>query len=43
MVERMFDHKILAIQTDWGGEYQKLKFFSAHWHLHHVSCPHAHQ
>jgi hypothetical protein len=27
MVERMFDHKILAIQTDWGGEYQKLNFF----------------
>jgi hypothetical protein len=34
MVERMFDHKILAIQTDWGGEYQKLNsFFSTHWHL----------
>ena len=29
-VERMFDRKIVAMQTDWGGEYQKLNsFFSA--------------
>jgi hypothetical protein len=26
-VERLFDKKILAMQTDWGGEYQKLNPF----------------
>jgi histone deacetylase 1/2 len=26
-VERLFDKKILAMQTDWGGEYQKLNSF----------------
>jgi hypothetical protein len=24
LVESLFDKKILAMQTDWGGEYQKL-------------------
>jgi hypothetical protein len=44
MVERQFDRKILAMQTDWGGEYQKLNsFFSQIGIIHHVSCPHAHQ
>jgi hypothetical protein len=44
MVERQFDRKILAMQTDWGGEYQKLNsFFSQVGIFHHVSCPHAHQ
>jgi hypothetical protein len=44
MVERQFDKKILAIQTDWGGEYQKLNsFFQRIGISHHVSCPHAHQ
>jgi hypothetical protein len=28
-VGRLFDKKILAMQTDWGGEYQKLTSFSA--------------
>jgi hypothetical protein len=27
MVERLFDTKICAIQTDWGDEYQKLTPF----------------
>jgi hypothetical protein len=44
LVERQFDRKILAMQTDWGGEYQKLNslFFQVGI-IHHVSCPHAHQ
>jgi histone deacetylase 1/2 len=44
LVERMFDQKILAMQTDWGGEYQKLNtFFQRIGISHHVSCPYAHQ
>jgi histone deacetylase 1/2 len=44
LVERMFDRKILAMQTDWGGEYQKLNSFFQRVEIsHHVSCPHAHQ
>ena len=44
LVERQFDKKILAIQTDWGGEYEKLNsFFTKVGISHHVSCPHAHQ
>jgi hypothetical protein len=44
LVERSFNQKILAIQTDWGGEYQKLNNFFQHIGIsHHVSCPHAHQ
>jgi hypothetical protein len=32
------------MQTDWGGEYQKLNsFFKQIGIIHHVSCPHAHQ
>jgi hypothetical protein len=27
LVERLFDKKILVVQTDWGGEYQKLNTF----------------
>ena len=43
-VERLFDRKILAMQTDWGGEYQKLhSFFERIGITHHVPCPHAHQ
>jgi histone deacetylase 1/2 len=43
-VELLFDRKILALQTDWGGEYQKLNsFFQRVGMSHHVSCPHAHQ
>jgi len=44
MVERQFDRKILTMQTDWGGEYQRLhSFFDKAGIIHHVSCPHAHQ
>jgi len=44
LVERMFNRKIIAVQTDWGGEYQKLhSFFVKCGISHHVSCPHAHQ
>jgi histone deacetylase 1/2 len=43
-VERKFDRKIITIQTDWGGEYEKLHaFFQTAGITHHVSCPHAHQ
>jgi len=44
LVERQFDCKILALQSDWGGEYEKLNsFFQKIGISHHVSCPHAHQ
>jgi hypothetical protein len=44
LIERLFDKKILAIQTHWGGEYQKLNtFFHQVGISHHVSCPYAHQ
>jgi histone deacetylase 1/2 len=43
-VEHLFDKKILEMQTDWGGEYQKLdSFFQRVGISHLVSCPHAHQ
>jgi histone deacetylase 1/2 len=36
--------KILTIQSDWGGEYEKLNsFFRKIGIENHVSCPHAHQ
>jgi histone deacetylase 1/2 len=44
MVEHQFDKKILAVQSDWGGEYQSLhSFFQRLGITHQVSCPHAHQ
>jgi histone deacetylase 1/2 len=44
LVERRFNRKIVAIQTDWGGEYEKLNsFFRQVGISHMVSCPHAHQ
>ena len=44
LVERQFSRKILAMQTDWGGEYQKLNsFFQRVGIIHLVSCSHAHQ
>lgn len=43
-VERMFGAKITSMQTDWGGEYQKLhKIFSNVGIKYRVSCPHTHQ
>jgi histone deacetylase 1/2 len=44
LVERKFDKKILSMQTDWGGEYERLNsFFQRIGIAHRVSCPHAHQ
>jgi hypothetical protein len=44
LVERQFGTKILALQSDWGGEYEKLNsFFQKVGIEHHVSCPHTHQ
>ncbi|WVZ51721.1 hypothetical protein U9M48_002836, partial [Paspalum notatum var. saurae] len=44
LVERMFDRKIISVQSDWGGEYEKLNsFFRQVGIMHFVSCPHAHQ
>jgi histone deacetylase 1/2 len=43
-IERKFDKKIVTMQTDWDGEYEKLNpFFQKLGITHHVSCPHAHQ
>jgi histone deacetylase 1/2 len=43
-VEQKFSRKIITMQTDWGGEYEKLNpFFQKLGITHHVSCPHAHQ
>jgi histone deacetylase 1/2 len=44
LVERKFDRKIISVQSDWGGEYEKLNsFFKQIGIYHHISCPHAHQ
>jgi hypothetical protein len=45
LVERLFDQKVLTMQTDTeGGEYHKLNtFFQCIGISHRVSCPHAHQ
>ena len=44
LVERKFGRKILSVQSDWGGEYEKFNsFFQRIGISHHVSCPHAHQ
>ena len=44
LVERKFSRKIISIQSDWGGEYEKLNsFFQKIGISHRVSCPHAHQ
>jgi hypothetical protein len=44
LAERQLNKKILAIQSDWGGEYEHLNsFFSKIGIAHHVSCPHTHQ
>jgi hypothetical protein len=40
----MFNHKIIAIQSDWGGEYEHLNsLFCKVGITHQVSCPHTHQ
>lgn len=43
LMERQFNRKILAIQTNWGGEYRSLNSFQCIGISHHVSYPHAHQ
>jgi hypothetical protein len=44
LVEQMLGRKIIAMKTDWRGEYQRLNaFFQCFGISHHVSCPHAHQ
>jgi hypothetical protein len=44
LVERMLDRKIITVQSDWGGEYEKLNsFFRSIGISHLVSCPHTHQ
>jgi histone deacetylase 1/2 len=43
-VERLLNCKIKHVQTDWGGEYEKLHpFFHNLGISHRVSCPHTHQ
>jgi histone deacetylase 1/2 len=43
-VERLLSCKIIHVQTDWGGEYEKLHpFFHNLGISHRVSCPHTHQ
>jgi len=43
-VERKFNRKIIHMQTDWGGEYERLNsFFRQLGISHRVSCPHTHQ
>jgi IS30 family transposase len=44
VVERLFETKIVAMQTNWGWEYQKLNsFLTQIGATHYVLCPHAHQ
>jgi histone deacetylase 1/2 len=44
LVERHFNRKFVSIQTDWGGEYERLNSFFKNIGISHlVSCPHAHQ
>ena len=44
LTERLLNKKVVSIQTDWGGEYQKLhNFFHKVGITHRVSCPHTHQ
>jgi hypothetical protein len=44
LVERTFNKKILSMQTNWSGEYQKFNtFFTRIGIKHQVSCPHTHQ
>jgi histone deacetylase 1/2 len=43
-VEKQFDRKIKAIQSDWGGEYRRLNtYFHQNGINHRLACPHTHQ
>jgi hypothetical protein len=40
----MLNRKIIALQSNWGGENEKLNFFFHSVGIsHHISCPHTHQ
>jgi hypothetical protein len=44
LVKRLLDRKIIAIQSNWDGEYEKLNsLFKSAGISHHVLCPHTHQ
>jgi len=44
MVERLLNHKIISVQSDWGGEYRNLhQYFQSVGITHRLSCPHTHQ
>ena len=44
LVEHLFNRKIITMQIDWRGEYQKLHPFFAQVSItHHISRPHTHQ
>ena len=44
LVEWQFATKIQSIQTDWGGEYRKLKTYFKTIGIHHrLICPHTHE
>lgn len=40
LVECMYVRKIIAMQTDWGGQYKKIHSFGKASISYHVSCPH---
>jgi histone deacetylase 1/2 len=43
-VEHLFNSKILAVQSDWGGEYHRLnRYFRDEGIVHRVTCPHTSQ
>jgi hypothetical protein len=44
LVERRLDRKIITIQSDWGGEYERLNSFFCNIGItHQVFCPQTHQ
>jgi hypothetical protein len=44
LVERRLDRKIITVQSDWGGEYERLNSFFCNIGItHQVSCPQTHQ
>ncbi|KAL3819930.1 hypothetical protein ACJIZ3_005835 [Penstemon smallii] len=43
-VEKQFERKIKAVQSDWGGEYRRLNTYFKNTGINHrLSCPHTHQ
>jgi hypothetical protein len=44
MVERLLNHKIISVQSDWGSEFRNLyKYFQFVGITHRLSCPHTHR